>query len=140
MRTVSLLSFLWLLLLAPVATGTDPFVPPDIDTSLLPGTWRCTLGNVSNTVTFKADKTFSGELRQGGKVIDQYEGTWQAVIPYASAPELIWKYSKSNRLAPPHTDRDGLEILNSKLLVIWSASRQRHAYHRVVPGAPMAKP
>lgn len=139
MRTVSFLSFLWLLL-APVATGTDPFVRPDVDTGLLPGTWRCTLGNVSNTVTFKADQTFSGELRLGGKVIDQYEGKWRAVMPYASAPELIWKYSKSSRLALPRTDRDYLEILNPKLLVIWSAPKERHAYHRVVPAVSIAKP
>ncbi len=138
MKKLLVASLVWLLLAAPTAWCTDPFVRPDIDTGLLPGTWSCSLGGVTNLVTFKGDQTFFGELRQNGKVIDRYEGTWQAKMPYLSAPELVWEYSKSSRLSPGRIDRDTLEILNSKLLVIWSQAKERHAYHRVA-SAPQTK-
>lgn len=134
MKIWRFISFLLLVLVVPLAWALDPFKPADIFPDQLPGTWSCTIGAASSVVTFHKDQTFSGELRQNGQVIDRYEGTWE-IKPesnYGLDVYLVWTYSKSRRAAAGQKDRDTIEILNSKLLVIWNRARQRHAYRRVL--------
>lgn len=133
MRSRFQLIQIFLLLAVSVCHAFDPFIPPDINYGDLPGTWTAKFGNVRNTIAFNTNGTFSGTTYQGDKIINLYEGKWDFKTPYMGPSELIWQYSKSSTVAVGTIDRDVIEILNKKLLVIWTKNKLRHAYYRVPP-------
>ncbi len=133
MRSRFLLIRVILLFVASVCHATDPFIVPDVHYEDLPGTWTASLGNIRNTITFDANNTFSGVTSVDGKVTDRYEGQWEIKTPYIGPFELIWRYSKSNSVPTGTVDHDAIEILNKKLLVIWTKNKRRHAYQRLTP-------
>lgn len=127
-----LLSLATLLVAFPI-NGTDPFHVPDFHPEAIVGTWSCRLWNTRHTITFAKDYTFKGICLIGDKITDRYEGEFRLVEQYVGMDELVWKYLKSDTIPVGTIDRDKVEILNDKHLVIWTKKGHHIAYQKVSP-------
>lgn len=134
MKLRSILFQLVALLSAAACLAFDPFKAPDTNDSLV-GQWTCKYSNVRHTITFDASRTFTETCWVDDKIVDQYEGKWQLKSDEFGHLELVWQFLKSTRIKPGRIDRDAVEILNDKLLVLWTTGRQRHAYQRITAAA-----
>src|SRR5687768_16908198 len=63
---------------SPAIWALDPITVPDVDLTLMPGTYTRMMGKVQHVLTFHADRTFQGKSFLNGRLDDEYEGRWQA--------------------------------------------------------------
>lgn len=115
-----------------MAYATDPFVRPDINSSKLPGIWRCRIGGTYATITFLESGRFSGSLQEGPSIRDAFEGEWNIKNQYIGPTLLLWEFTKSRLIPTGTVDRDEIETLNDEFLILWTRRRERRVYHRVV--------
>lgn len=118
----------------PAVQALDPFILPDVHPDAIHGSWTLKEAGKQHVITFKKDKTFSGVYYEGGKVVDEYEGTWIIKTAYNAESTLHYTYTKSRRIAAGTEDTDLLGTLNNKFLVVYTGNGRnaaRRAWHRV---------
>ncbi|QIF01799.1 hypothetical protein [Roseimicrobium sp. ORNL1] len=119
----------------PVVWAFDPVRVPDIDLTLMPGTYTRTVGKVQHVLTFHADKTFQGKSFLNGRLDDEYEGRWQAQKDILGNGRMNFTYTKSTKIPPGTADGDDILVLNKTALTLApeDANQGRRIWWRVEP-------
>ncbi|RBP36629.1 hypothetical protein DES53_11668 [Roseimicrobium gellanilyticum] len=104
------------------AHALDPFVRPDVDSTLLPGTYQRTIGGLRQTITFHEGGTFTGKSWTARNTLDdEYSGDWYWQGGYALPSTLNYVVRKSHKIPKDTEDADIVIVLNQKCLSILPA-------------------